>query len=113
MCAAALAVVGIRPVVFGCKNDRFGGCGSLLHLHKPEHNGGNGNGGTTTDSTIVGNIGSLGDEITRGVLETETIALLLSFYNRENFQPLTRNADERMKETFVLVVHCRLLQHLT
>jgi tRNA(Arg) A34 adenosine deaminase TadA len=38
MCAAALAMVGIRRVVFGCKNDRFGGCGSILHLHLNNNN---------------------------------------------------------------------------
>jgi tRNA-specific adenosine deaminase 2 len=68
MCAAALATVGIRRVIFGCRNDRFGGCGSLLHLHQAE----------------VGKGGSKGYEITTGVLEQEAIALLRSFYNREN-----------------------------
>ena len=34
MCAAALAQVGMGKVVFGCENDKFDGCGSLLHLHK-------------------------------------------------------------------------------
>ena len=34
MCASALAQVGIRRVVFGCRNDKFGGCGSILSLHQ-------------------------------------------------------------------------------
>ncbi|KAL6750515.1 cytidine deaminase-like protein [Haematococcus lacustris] len=29
MCAGALALIGIGEVVFGCGNDRFGGCGSI------------------------------------------------------------------------------------
>lgn len=33
MCAAALRDVGIKGVVFGCSNDRFGGCGSVLSVH--------------------------------------------------------------------------------
>jgi tRNA-specific adenosine deaminase 2 len=33
MCAAALAQIGFAKVIFGCRNDRFGGCGSILHLH--------------------------------------------------------------------------------
>lgn len=33
MCAAALRDVEIKGVVFGCKNDRFGGCGSVLSVH--------------------------------------------------------------------------------
>lgn len=30
MCASALEQVGVRRVVFGCHNDKFGGCGSIL-----------------------------------------------------------------------------------
>lgn len=33
MCAAALREVKIKMVVFGCSNDRFGGCGSVLSVH--------------------------------------------------------------------------------
>ena len=75
MCAAALATVGINRVVYGCKNDRFGGCGSLLHLHEAE--GGN----FDDDSSGKSN----GYEIRTGVLEDEAISLLRSFYDRENF----------------------------
>jgi tRNA-specific adenosine deaminase 2 len=34
MCAAALVEVGIRHVVFGCSNTRFGGCGSITNIHQ-------------------------------------------------------------------------------
>ena len=30
MCAAALRAVGVAKVFYGCKNERFGGCGSVL-----------------------------------------------------------------------------------
>jgi tRNA-specific adenosine deaminase 2 len=72
MCAAALATVGIKRVIFGCRNDRFGGCGSLLHLHTKEKE----------EKNVCT---SKGYEITKGVLEQEAITLLRSFYDRENF----------------------------
>lgn len=34
MCAGALAHVRIERVYFGCHNDRFGGCSSVLSLHE-------------------------------------------------------------------------------
>ncbi len=34
MCAGALALLGIKHVYYGCQNDRFGGCGSILSLHE-------------------------------------------------------------------------------
>ena len=30
MCAAALRLMGVRRVFFGCFNERFGGCGSIM-----------------------------------------------------------------------------------
>jgi len=77
--------VGIKRVVFGCKNDRFGGCGSLLHLHtkeessyKPSAN--RGQEYLTQSSSRT----SPGYSVTSGVLENEAIVLLRSFYDREN-----------------------------
>ena len=34
MCAAALSLLRLRRVVYGCANDKFGGCGSVLALHQ-------------------------------------------------------------------------------
>lgn len=34
MCAAALSLVGVGRVFYGCGNDRFGGCGSILPVHE-------------------------------------------------------------------------------
>jgi tRNA-specific adenosine deaminase 2 len=59
MCADALNRMKIGRVVFGCRNDKFGGCGSIVSLHQYP--------------------------ITSGVLETETVELLRTFYNRENY----------------------------
>jgi len=33
MCASALRQLGIKEVYFGCENDRFGGCGSVLGVN--------------------------------------------------------------------------------
>eukprot|EP00537_Pseudo-nitzschia_pungens_P003915 CAMPEP_0172367450 /NCGR_PEP_ID=MMETSP1060-20121228/21361_1 /TAXON_ID=37318 /ORGANISM="Pseudo-nitzschia pungens, Strain cf. cingulata" /LENGTH=298 /DNA_ID=CAMNT_0013091685 /DNA_START=21 /DNA_END=914 /DNA_ORIENTATION=- len=74
MCAAALATVGIRRVVFGCKNDRFGGCGSILHLHKAEEE--TANGSAANASTGGTQQMSLGYEIKSGILKKEAIRLL-------------------------------------
>jgi len=37
MCASALNLVRIGKIYFGCHNERFGGCGSVLHLHKSRY----------------------------------------------------------------------------
>lgn len=36
MCAYALNLAQIKGVVFGCENDKFGGNGSILSIHKFE-----------------------------------------------------------------------------
>jgi tRNA(Arg) A34 adenosine deaminase TadA len=61
MCASALAQLRISRVVYGCRNDKFGGCGSVADLL-----------GTTTC------------QVAGGVCEPEAVALLRSFYQREN-----------------------------
>ena len=33
MCAYALNLAGVKRVVFGCRNDKFGGNGSILSLN--------------------------------------------------------------------------------
>ena len=35
MCASALRQVGISEVYYGCENERFGGCGSVLDVNSP------------------------------------------------------------------------------
>ncbi|KAK2076110.1 hypothetical protein QBZ16_001446 [Prototheca wickerhamii] len=34
MCAGALSVLGLKEVIFGCPNDKFGGNGSILSVHE-------------------------------------------------------------------------------
>lgn len=33
MCACALRQLGIKEVFYGCENDKFGGCGSVLGVN--------------------------------------------------------------------------------
>lgn len=70
MCAAALRRVGIRRVVFGCRNDKFGGCGSILSLH---------------DNGVIADEESADYAIVENIMAEEAVALLRRFYNRENF----------------------------
>jgi tRNA(Arg) A34 adenosine deaminase TadA len=34
MCASALRQLEVKRVFFGCANQRFGGCGSVLNVHQ-------------------------------------------------------------------------------
>eukprot|EP01121_Diplochlamys_sp_Union-15-3_P003905 TRINITY_DN13848_c0_g1_i1.p1 TRINITY_DN13848_c0_g1~~TRINITY_DN13848_c0_g1_i1.p1 ORF type:complete len:123 (+),score=14.29 TRINITY_DN13848_c0_g1_i1:196-564(+) len=58
MCAFALIIAGVKTVVYGASNERFGGCGSALSIHKE-----------------FGNL-----DCTSGILENETIQILKQFY---------------------------------
>ena len=61
MCAEALSLLGIRKVYFGCRNDKFGGCGSVLSRHEPKKYA-----------------------CAQGLLEPEAVDLLQRFYARGN-----------------------------
>ncbi|KAK7088098.1 hypothetical protein V1264_022060 [Littorina saxatilis] len=67
MCAGALRQMGVPLVVYGCSNDRFGGCGSILNI--------------ASDS-----LPSLGPgyDVIKGVLAEEAVQLLKQFYKHEN-----------------------------
>ncbi len=69
MCASALKLVHIKTWVYGCSNERFGGCGSVLNIHTDNLS----NTTATQDITIV-----------KGVEEEQAIKLLQSFYACEN-----------------------------
>jgi len=69
MCAGALANVKIKKVTFGCANDKFGGCGSVLAVHE--------------ESTFP-DINHLGFECRGGLGHEEAVELLREFYAREN-----------------------------
>lgn len=67
MCAGALRQVGVPIVVYGCANDRFGGCGSVLSVHQDE-------------------LSALGPsfQCIRGVQGDRAVELLKNFYKGEN-----------------------------
>jgi tRNA-specific adenosine deaminase 2 len=60
MCAAALKKLKVRKVFFGCHNDRFGGCGSVLSIHEGCY------------------------PIETGLMKEEAVELFQRFYSREN-----------------------------
>ena len=67
MCAAALREVAMSLVVYGCGNDRFGGCGSVLDV-------------TADDSGS----GRAPLRHVAGVFAEDAVELLKSFYRGEN-----------------------------
>mmetsp|Transcript_9560 Transcript_9560/g.21668 ORF Transcript_9560/g.21668 Transcript_9560/m.21668 type:complete len:211 (+) Transcript_9560:114-746(+) len=75
MCAAALSLAGVRRAVYGCANDKFGGCGTVLAVHE-EGCGGCG------QRDIPGAGHSI--ECIGGVMKDEAVALLRTFYERGN-----------------------------
>ncbi len=68
MCAAALRHLNIGKVYFGCCNERFGGCGSVLPVHK---------------NLLPSSVAPLDIEIL-DEFRTECIMILRRFYIREN-----------------------------
>ncbi len=67
MCAAALRLRRLRQIVFGCHNDRFGGCGSVMDVAQ---DGGNALG--------------LPLNCVSGILADKAVQLLKDFYRKEN-----------------------------
>ncbi|EAX99814.1 Cytidine and deoxycytidylate deaminase zinc-binding region family protein [Trichomonas vaginalis G3] len=67
MCASAIKMMGIPRVVYGCLNDRFGGCGSVYNIHTHE---------------IMPSLPSY--DVISGVLGEEAIEALRRFYGRPN-----------------------------
>lgn len=76
MCAAALRTIGIKQIVYGCGNERFGGCGSVLNVA----------------SDNIPNFGSL-QQCISGIFAEEAVELLKLFYKGEN-----PNAPEHKKK---------------
>nr|XP_043626364.1 tRNA-specific adenosine deaminase TAD2-like isoform X1 [Erigeron canadensis]XP_043626365.1 tRNA-specific adenosine deaminase TAD2-like isoform X1 [Erigeron canadensis]XP_043626366.1 tRNA-specific adenosine deaminase TAD2-like isoform X1 [Erigeron canadensis] len=88
MCAAALSFLGIKEVYYGCSNDKFGGCGSILSLHTNAY-------GISKSSEDV----SKSYKCTGGIMAEEAISLFRNFYELGNpkapkphRQPLQHNA---------------------
>jgi len=108
MCAAALLRLGVARVVFGCFNENFGGCGTVLGVHRgaaaclrrgaPPGTGAGASagagvggagkgGGERAVAAANGVFVSGGDatlEVVGGVCADEAVALLKEFYRRPN-----------------------------
>ncbi|KAL1532969.1 tRNA(adenine34) deaminase, variant 2 [Salvia divinorum] len=86
MCAAALSMFGLQEVYYGCANDKFGACGSILSLHTSN------SGKLHRDGTSK----RKGFKCTGGIMATEAINLLKSFYEQGNpngFTTVMEQAD--------------------
>ncbi|KAF4033611.1 Cytidine and deoxycytidylate deaminase zinc-binding region [Phytophthora infestans] len=82
MCAGALAHVSIKRVYFGCHNDRFGGCSSVLNLHER--------------SAFPKSNTHRGFPCVSGILKDEAITLLKKFYTSEN--PRVEDSKKKRKK---------------
>ncbi|BAT76775.1 tRNA-specific adenosine deaminase TAD2-like isoform X3 [Vigna umbellata] len=73
MCASALSILGIKEVFYGCSNDKFGGCGSILSLH-------------SSNTTPVNNEVPSGKNFkcTGGIMASEAVLLFRTFYEQGN-----------------------------
>ena len=67
MCAAALRQMHVAKVVYGCRNERFGGCGSILAVHEDQ-------------------LTQLGPrfQCVGGVMSERAVSILKEFYKGEN-----------------------------
>lgn len=83
MCASALRQLGIKEVFYGCENDKFGGCGSVLGVNAsvrhPVHPS---------------------YRATGGYLREEAIMILRRFYVTENTNaPIPKQKSSRVLKT--------------
>ena len=72
MCASLLRQFGVRKVYFGGGNERFGGTGGVLNVHK-------GNGRDGVEESEEGDY-----EVSGGWLREEAIVMLRRFYVQDN-----------------------------
>lgn len=86
MCASALRIVKLANCVYGCSNERFGGCGSVLDIATNEAN----NQGANLN-------------LVSGVCKEEAIKLLQLFYACENPFASEPNKKENRKKPDLVV----------
>ncbi|KAG2500803.1 hypothetical protein HYH03_001565 [Edaphochlamys debaryana] len=77
MCAGALSLLGFRQVYYGCGNDRFGGCGSILPVSEE------GCGPCLGQPPATSHIGR-GFPARAGLFPEEAVELLREFYAAGN-----------------------------
>ena len=71
MCTCALRWIGIETVVFGCHNERFGGCGSVLDVH-------------TCTFSLPSDTMCQELKLKSGVLQDKAVEILQQFYKTGN-----------------------------
>lgn len=77
MCASLLRQIGVRKVYFGASNEKFGGTGGVLNIHRA-------NGKPILDEKEEG-VKEQGDyEVSGGWLRDEAVVMLQRFYMQEN-----------------------------
>ena len=67
MCAGALVLARVKRIIFGGRDEKFGGCGSIFNI--------------VNEKRLNHRI-----EITEGVLKKESLALLKSFFKKKRKQ---------------------------
>lgn len=92
MCASALHLLRFRKVYFGCRNERFGGCGTVLNIQ--DHNAhvlaiettahNDDTHGPKRQQHLVDRMSGSDFPITEGILRQEAIELLRQFYAQTN-----------------------------
>lgn len=78
MCAAALRLLNIPKVVYGCANERFGGCGSILNLHSDNFDN------MSTQSSTANQLPGKAFYLVSGIYSEQAIDLLQRFYLQTN-----------------------------
>ncbi|KAJ2305750.1 tRNA(adenine34) deaminase [Coemansia sp. RSA 2611] len=87
MCASALRQVGVGRVVYGCGNERFGGCDSVMRVHAERG----------LDGTPFEAVG--------GCLKDEAVYMLRQFYVQENSAaPQPKKKSRRVLKTADLLL---------
>ncbi|POS85674.1 hypothetical protein EPUL_001957 [Erysiphe pulchra] len=90
MCASLLRQFGIKRVFFGAWNERFGGNGSVISVHR-------------TQDSVGKTSKKIGDyEVSGGWLREESIMLLRRFYIQENERaPEPREKSKRVLNSII------------
>ena len=90
MCAYALRLVGLCNVVYGCSNERFGGCGSVLDIHSKELK--------SSCSAVVSDNFLPPLRCSAGLMKERAVRALQRFYEGENSTaPKPRNSHQLQK----------------
>ncbi|KAK7265215.1 hypothetical protein RJT34_32831 [Clitoria ternatea] len=94
MCASALSILGIKEVFYGCSNDKFGGCGSILSLHLSN---------TMPANNVVPP--GKGFKCAGGIMASEAVLLLRTFYEQGNPNAPKPHRPLALADTVICLLH--------